>query len=109
MLSISAAYADARCLSVRLFVTFVYSVEMSKHIFNFYRATHMHSADYAVARCMSVRLSVECKGRYEKSRFSTNISLYFALGAVFYSPSILTVAVSVAVCKIFSVKEWSNL
>jgi len=31
------------------------------------------------------------------------------LGAVFYSPSIVTVAVSVAVCEIFSVKEWHDL
>ena len=32
-----------------------------------------------------------------------------SLGAVFYSPSIVTVAVSVAVCGIFSVKEWRDL
>jgi len=32
-----------------------------------------------------------------------------SLGAVFYSPSIVTVAVSVAVCEIFSVKEWRDL
>jgi len=32
-----------------------------------------------------------------------------SLGAVSYSPSIATVAVSVAVCKIFSVKEWRDL
>ena len=31
------------------------------------------------------------------------------LDAVFYSPSIVTVAVSVAVCEIFSVKEWLDL
>jgi len=31
------------------------------------------------------------------------------LGAVFYSPSIVTTAVSVAVCEIFSVIEWSDL
>ena len=30
-------------------------------------------------------------------------------GAVSYSPSIVTVAVSVAVCEIFSVKEWCDL
>ena len=29
--------------------------------------------------------------------------------AVFYSPSIVTVAVSVAVCEIFSVIEWRDL
>ena len=32
-----------------------------------------------------------------------------SLGAVSYSPSIVTMAVSVAICDIFSVKEWSDL
>ena len=32
-----------------------------------------------------------------------------SLGAVSYSPAIVTMAVSVAVCEIFSVKEWRNL
>ena len=32
-----------------------------------------------------------------------------SLGAVSYSPCIVTVAVSVAVCEIFSVKEWCDL
>jgi len=32
-----------------------------------------------------------------------------SLGAVFYSPSIVIMAVSVAVCEIFSVKEWCDL
>ena len=31
------------------------------------------------------------------------------LDAVFYSPSIVTMAVSVAVCEIFSVNEWRGL
>ena len=31
-----------------------------------------------------------------------------SLGAVSYSPFIVTVAVSVAVCEIFSVKEWGR-
>jgi len=31
------------------------------------------------------------------------------MGAVFYSASIVTMAVSVAVCEIFSVKEWCDL
>jgi len=31
------------------------------------------------------------------------------LGTVSYLPSIVTMAVSVAVCKIFSVKEWCDL
>jgi len=32
-----------------------------------------------------------------------------SLGAVSYSPFIVTVAVSVAVCDIFSVEEWRDL
>ena len=32
-----------------------------------------------------------------------------SLGAVSYSHSIVTMAVSVAVCEIFSVKEWCDL
>ena len=32
-----------------------------------------------------------------------------SLGAVSYSPSIITMAVSAAVCEIFSVKEWRDL
>jgi len=32
-----------------------------------------------------------------------------SLGTVFYSPSIVTMAVSVAVCEMFSVQEWRDL
>ena len=32
-----------------------------------------------------------------------------SLGAVSYTPSIVTMAVSVAVCEIFSVKNWCDL
>jgi len=32
-----------------------------------------------------------------------------SLGAVSYLPSIVTMAVSVAVCEIFSITEWCNL
>ena len=35
--------------------------------------------------------------------------LFESLGAVSYSPSIVTVAVFVAVCEILSVKEWRDL
>jgi len=31
-----------------------------------------------------------------------------SLGTVFYSPSIVPMAISVAVCEIFSVKEWRD-
>jgi len=40
---------------------------------------------------------------------SLKLVLFESLGAVSYSPSIVTVAVSVAVCEIFSVKEWRDL
>jgi len=32
-----------------------------------------------------------------------------SMGTVSYSPSIVTMAVSVAVCRIFSVKEWCDI
>ena len=32
-----------------------------------------------------------------------------SLGAVFYSPSLVTMVVSVAACEIFMVKEWCDL
>ena len=40
---------------------------------------------------------------------SLKLVSFESLGAVFYSPSIVTMAVSVAVCEIFSVKEWRDL
>ena len=35
--------------------------------------------------------------------------LFESMGTVSYSPSIVTMAVSVAVCDIFNVKEWPDL
>jgi len=40
---------------------------------------------------------------------SLKVIPFESLGTVSYSPSIVTVAVSVAVCEIFSVKEWRDL
>jgi len=40
---------------------------------------------------------------------SLKVVLFASLGMVSYSPSIVTVAVFVAVCEIFSVKEWRDL
>jgi len=39
---------------------------------------------------------------------SLKVVPFESLGTVSYSPSIVTVAVSVAVCEIFSVKEWRD-
>jgi len=40
---------------------------------------------------------------------SSKLVPFESLGAVSYSPSIVTMAESVAVCEIFSVKEWCDL
>ena len=40
---------------------------------------------------------------------SLKLVLFKGLGAVSYSPYIVTIAVCVAVCEIFSVKEWCDL
>jgi len=40
---------------------------------------------------------------------SSKLVPFESLGAVFYSPFIVTITVSVAVCEIFSVKEWRGL
>ena len=39
---------------------------------------------------------------------SLKVVTFERLGTVSYSPSIVTMAVSVAVCEIFSVKEWRD-
>ena len=44
----------------------------------------------------------------QRSR-SLKLVPFESLGAVSYSPSVLTMAVAVAVCEIFSVKEWRDL
>jgi len=40
---------------------------------------------------------------------SLKLVSFESLGAVSYSPAIVTMTVSVAVCEIFSVKEWRDL
>ena len=40
---------------------------------------------------------------------SLKLVSFESFGVVFYSPSVVTVVVSVAVCEIFSVKEWHDI
>jgi len=40
---------------------------------------------------------------------SLKVVTFESLGTVSYLPSIVTMAISVAVCEIFSVKEWRDL
>jgi len=40
---------------------------------------------------------------------SLKVVPFKSLGGVSYSPSVVTMALSVAVCDIFSVKEWPDL
>ena len=50
------------------------------------------------------------KSGFEVTRCqSLKVVPFKSLGAVSYSPSTVTMAVSVAVCDIFSVKEWPDL
>jgi len=55
--------------------------------------------------CMTLKSGV----RLRDHSISLKLVPFESLGAVSYSPSIVTVVVSVAVCKIFSVKEWRDL
>ena len=48
-------------------------------------------------------MTLKCRSR------SSKVVPFESLAAVSYWPSIVTVAVSVAVCEIFSVKEWRDL
>ena len=45
----------------------------------------------------------------QRSLKSLKLVPFESLGAVSYLPSIVTMAVSVAICEIFSVKEWHDL
>ena len=44
-----------------------------------------------------------------KSALALKLVPFESLGAVSYPPSIVSVTVSVAICEIFSVKEWRDL
>ena len=40
---------------------------------------------------------------------SLKLALFESLGVVSYSPSIVTMAVTITICEIFSVKKWRDL
>ena len=59
---------------------------------------------------MTLNNIVTLKSGLEVTQGHSNCMVPFkSLGAVSYSPSMVTMAVSVAVCGIFSVKEWYDL
>jgi len=49
------------------------------------------------------------KSGLEVTQLSLKVVPFKSFGAVSYSPSVVTMAVSVAVCDIFSVREWPDL
>ena len=49
------------------------------------------------------------KCRLEVTEGSLKVVPFETLGTVSYSPSIVTIAVSIAISEIFSVKEWPDL
>jgi len=52
---------------------------------------------------------VTLKCGLESLKVKMKVVTFESLGTVSYSPSIVTMAVSVAVCEIFSVKKWHDL
>ena len=52
---------------------------------------------------------VTLKSGLEVTQLSLKLVPFESLGAISYSPSIVTMAVSVAVCELFSVKELCDL
>ena len=62
---------------------------------------------YSFLTLNNIYRDLEIGVRYHS--MSSKLVPFESLGAVFYSPSIVTVAISVAVCEILSVKEWRDL
>ena len=97
ILCISAAYAVAKCTSVCLSVTFVYSVETSKHVFKLFSPPSNHRI--LVLRYGNISTGppnggVECRWGRHKSRFSTSISRHRVLSTL-RPPSVIHAAAHV--------------
>ena len=60
-------------------------------------------------RYLTLNNIMTIKSGFQVTRWQLKLMPFKSLGAVSYSPSIVTMAVSVAVCEIFSVKEWCDL
>ena len=60
---------------------------------------------------LAVNLCINCSFFLHLSGISRSLKLmpFKSFGAVSYSPSIVTMAVSVAACEIFSIKAWCDL
>jgi len=80
-------------------------------ICDFLLVRHCKYSFVPFSRFLTLNYIVTLKSGLEVSRHSMSLKLepFERLGAVSYSSSIVTVAVSVAVCEIFSVKEWRDL
>ena len=78
---------------------------------NFYWSAIVNIALYLVPFSSYLTLNniMTLKSGLEVTQRSLKLVLFESLGAVSYSLSIVTMAVSVAVCEIFSVKEWCDL
>ena len=87
MLCISAAYGVVRCLSVsvRLSVTFVYSVEKNKYIFKIFSLSarrvateflFFHTERHGSIPTGTTNVGVECRWGMKKSLFLTSILLH---------------------------------
>ena len=58
---------------------------------------------------MTFNIIVTLKCELEITEGQLKVVPFESLGTVSYSPSIVTLALSVAVCEIFSVKEWRDI
>jgi len=59
--------------------------------------------------CLTLNNIVTLKSGLEVTQGHWNWCHFKSLGMVSYSPSIVTMVISIAICQIFSVKEWCGL